>query len=265
MICILTAGLDPKYVVKITTPKPALRKGNHITFPTTLDRAITQTIETFGAAEAVKDNSRARGMENVKRLHPTENRKINAENIDSRIFRAGQLRHFINKWEELGAPKHILHMIKGYRIPFVEKPPLIKPHLSSSAYQTPVPPEMTAIINQMKLEHVLEAAPINPSFLSRMFLRPKKDGMETDFQSGGAKRICLHTKVSSHIGLQSTRLSSTSGLACKIDISQAYFHLPTSQSHRRYPRLIYKGQLMQMTCLPFGLASARGAFASITA
>lgn len=50
----------------------------------------------------------------------------------------------------------------------------------------------------------------------------------------------------------------------KIDISQAYFHIPISQNHRRYLSLSYQGTLYEMTCLPFGLASAPSAFAKTT-
>lgn len=41
----------------------------------------------------------------------------------------------------------------------------------------------------------------------------------------------------------------------KLDISQAYFHIPIKKSHRRYLAFAYAGEIFQMTALPFGLSS----------
>ncbi|CAG5009696.1 unnamed protein product [Parnassius apollo] len=46
----------------------------------------------------------------------------------------------------------------------------------------------------------------------------------------------------------------------KVDISQAYFHLPIAMSHRP----LYNQEMLQMTSLPFGLSSAPRLFSAVT-
>lgn len=50
----------------------------------------------------------------------------------------------------------------------------------------------------------------------------------------------------------------------KIDLSQAYFHIPIKESHRRFLAFVYQGELYRMTSLPFGLSSAPLAFSRIS-
>ncbi|CAH2015300.1 unnamed protein product [Acanthoscelides obtectus] len=50
----------------------------------------------------------------------------------------------------------------------------------------------------------------------------------------------------------------------KLDLSQAYFHIPVKKSHQRYLALSFQGKVYTMTCLPFGLATAPLTFARVS-
>ncbi|KAH9644442.1 hypothetical protein HF086_009826 [Spodoptera exigua] len=76
--------------------------------------------------------------ENARYL-PSGITTIKDVSIDS--FRAGRLLHFADQWEQMNAPKYILKIISGYRIPFCQKPPLVYPNLVRTNLNVPEPPK----------------------------------------------------------------------------------------------------------------------------
>lgn len=185
-------------------------------------------------------------------------------NNDSRSFQAGQLVQYYEKWREMGAPEVVLQLIKGYRIPFVRKPPLSIPNIKNLS-QTPVSKEMTASIQKMKAQGILKPVHWSPSFISPLFLVPKTDGSLRPIFNLRALNEFVKTEQFHLITMHRVpEFLQPRDWMCKVDLSQAYFHLKISEVHRCFLRLIYNKELLEMTCLPFGLTTAPKTFSILT-
>ncbi|KAI5728722.1 hypothetical protein M8J77_020247 [Diaphorina citri] len=119
---------------------------------------------------------------------------------------------------------------------------------------------------QKLLEHrVLVPNPFVSGFTSPLFLVPKGDG---------SKRPIINLKrLNQFLSLKKFHLINhfrvpdflqRGDFLVKIDLSQAYFHVPIRPSHQRFLSVVYRDTLYCMTCLPFGLASAPQVFAKLT-
>lgn len=177
------------------------------------------------------------------------------------------MRFYKETWERLGANSFIMKIISGTRIPFSAKPPLVTPTTSlRKLYHTKPSPEMTKMIEQLKDQGVLEKpAHSDPGFLSRMFIIPKTSGglrPIVDLRGLNAFVITRHFQLISHASVPD--FLQKEDWMTKVDISNAYLHVPIRESHRRFLRLVYKDELLQLTALPFGLASSPRTFAALT-
>ncbi|KAI8442411.1 hypothetical protein MSG28_005925 [Choristoneura fumiferana] len=153
------------------------------------------------------------------------------------------------------------------RIPFKKKPPL--QHLTQNMlnrFTTRTSPEMSAIIKDLKEKAVLEVPPVlNSSFLSKMFLIKKADGsMRPIFDLRGLNQYVATKHFQLVSQLDVADFLQMNDWMTKIDLHQAYFHLPIAETHRRFLRVYYNQEVLQLTALPFGLSSAPRTFAAVS-
>lgn len=111
---------------------------------------------------------------------------------------------------------------------------------------------------------IVTCEPAENQFLSPFFLVPKPNG---------SKRFILNLKKlnqfvnTSHFKLEDLRsvlkLVFKDYFLCNVDLKDAYFLVPVSDSSRKFLRFKFKGQLYKFTCLPFGLCTAPYVFTQL--
>jgi len=168
----------------------------------------------------------------------------------------GRLRVFRDRWASLGASSTLLKVIGGYSLPFKQVPPLAPLGELLPRFATPASPAMDEAIQEMLRSRIIQPAFSRQGFLSRIFLVSKPDGSH--------RPIFNLKRLNAYLALKPFRLFShfrvpgflqRHDYLVKIDISQAYCHVPIKLTHRRFLSLAYRNRLYHMSCLPFGLAS----------
>lgn len=172
----------------------------------------------------------------------------------------------LQAWTKLKAPNYILAILSGYRIPFITAPPLYRfTKTSCQRYQTAQSPGMSYEINKMLQSGAIRLCKSESGLLSPLFLRRKSDGSNrpifdlrylNNYLQPPKFRLLNHFKVPLCL--------NPFDFMTKIDLSQAYFHIPITEGHRRFLAFAYKDNIYEMTCLPFGLATAPCTFANIS-
>ena len=108
---------------------------------------------------------------------------------------------------------------------------------------------------------ITEVPPNSPGFYSNVFLVRKA--------SGGWHPVIDLKNVNAHIHAPHFRMFTTNSLlssvrkgdyAFKIDLQDAYFHVPIHPSSRKYLRFAFKNKVYQFQLLPFGLNTAPQVF-----
>ncbi|KAL1447258.1 hypothetical protein WDU94_005580 [Cyamophila willieti] len=120
-------------------------------------------------------------------------------------------------------------------------------------------------IQKMLDQRVLVQNPFVSGFISPLFLVPKGDGSKRPIIN--LKRLNQFLSLKDFHLINHFRLPDflqRGDFMVKIDLSQAYFHVPIRLSHQRFLSVAYRDNLYCMTCLPFGLASAPQIFAKLT-
>ena len=176
----------------------------------------------------------------------------------------GRLSNFVEGWKRITNDPYVLSIVaKGYRLRFTS-PPLLR--------QTPWeirspqdPKEVLGMREQITLmlqkNAITEVPPDSPGIYSNVFLVRKA--------SGGWRPVIDLKNLNAHIHAPHFRMFTTSSVlssvekgdyAFKIDLQDAYFHVPIHPSSRKYLRFAFENRVYQFQVLPLGLNTAPQVF-----
>ena len=181
----------------------------------------------------------------------------------------GRLSNFAEGWKRITNDPYILSIVaKGYRLRFTSPPLLRQTPWEIGSPQDPQ--EILGMREQITLmlqkNAMTEVPPDSPGFYPNLFLVRKA--------SGGWRPVIDLKNLNAHIHAPHFRMFTTSSVlssvekgdyAFKIDLQDAYFHVPIHPSSRKYLRFAFKNRVYQFQVLPFGLNKAPQVFYSFGA
>ena len=167
----------------------------------------------------------------------------------------GRLAHFAEKWEEITDNKWVLSIVRnGFRIPFIKIPPLSSVPIRMSQSSSPfLREEIENLLNKRAVERVQN--PETPSFYSRIFLVPKKNGK--------FRLILDLSLLNRYIEKQAFKMETVKSVrqamrlndwAVSIDLTDAYLHVPIHRQSRKYLRFVHEDQVYHFSALSFGMS-----------
>ena len=178
----------------------------------------------------------------------------------------GRLKYFISIWEKITGDPWVLQVVQGYQIEFV------KPFVQTSPARLPaLTPAVETVLDQ-EVKELLEKQAVHPvdhklqteGFVSSMFFSPKKgrgkspcsepETLESSiqaFQNGG------------HPHVTRPRSYNEGTFLVKIGLKDAYPSVPIWKNHQKYLRFLWRENMLQFACLPFGLATAPRVFTKL--
>ena len=183
----------------------------------------------------------------------------------------GRLTQFLHHWEKFTTDVWVLSVIRGgLDLVFQERPPLS---------DSPIPMSQTSDkekfrllseeVQSLLLKRVIEGIPptqSTPGFYSRLFLQlvPKK--------TGGMRPVIDLSILNSYLSVPHFKMETNRSirpcilpgmLTTKLDLSDAYFHIPISLASRKFLRFVWNNKVYQFLAVSFGLAVAPQVFTRV--
>lgn len=124
---------------------------------------------------------------------------------------------------------------------------------------------MTCEINKLKNLGALSENKFHSGYISPIFLKEKSNGSHRLILNLKSLNFYVHAPPFRLISIEKiSKIIQRNDYLVKIDISNAYYHLPISTHHRRFLSFTLGDKIFNMNCLPFGLSSAPSIFSKLS-
>ena len=188
--------------------------------------------------------------------------KLPTEVTPSLFPQAGKLQYFLDPWMQLTQDSWILDTVRGYQIPFRERPP--NRQIPAFTFTETESKLISAEVGELLRKQAISRTVSDDSFISNIFLVPKGKGIWRLILNLKALNLYIEHQ---HFKMEDIRcvkdLLNRGDYMCKLDLKDAYLSIPITQSHRKYLKFAWQGTVYQYNVLPFGLATAPRAFTKL--
>ena len=170
-------------------------------------------------------------------------------------FKAGQIANCVHQWKVLTSDPEILDIVQGAHIQFESIPkqndiPL--PNLFSQAESEAVDIEIDKLMRKGVIEPCMKES---NDFISKIFLRPKKDGSHRlilNLKSLNQNVTYHHFKMDTLHSI--LKLVKKGCWMASVDLKDAYYSCPVAKEHQKYLKFFWNNKYYKFTCFPNGLA-----------
>ena len=172
----------------------------------------------------------------------------------SNEFKAGKLKHYSHKWEELTSDKEILQTVSGLKLEFLGDPPV-----KHNSYIPQFSKEDESAVD-LEIKKLLAKGVIKKcehetgEYISPIFIRQKLDGscrLILNLKNLNEDMPYIHFKMET---LQSVLSLITPGCyLVSLDLKDAYYSVPIHPDHIKFLTFIWKNKLHKFLVLPNGL------------
>ena len=168
------------------------------------------------------------------------------------------------KLEENNSNKSVLDIVKGYKIPFVQRP--------TQTYhpQTQPTDPIEDLLISTEISHLLEKGAIEEVDVSQLhysnslFLVAKRSGRKRPvINLRPLNRFVPNQKFRMESILLLKDILKPNSFLTKIDLNDAFYSIPIAKKSRKYLQFIYHNKLYQFCVLPFGISTAPRVFSKI--
>lgn len=169
--------------------------------------------------------------------------------------KVGRIKYFHQNWKILSGDPNILEIVSGWKLPMRGRPCQAREPKEipmSKAEQKVVDNEIKSMLEKGVIR---EVEPVQGQFLSTIFVRPKKE-------AGKFRPIINLKRLNQYMpyahfkmeGLKNIKeLLNHGDYMVKIDLKDAYWHIPIHPSCHKLLRFHWRQKLYEMTVLAFGV------------